>query len=423
MSRIRRRRIVSALLVVAVISGEAVLTSFASPRGSAPPPTPVPPHGSLSPFPRSLRTPADPTVAPALSARSALLADLTTGDVMDEKASDEPVPIASLTKLMTALIAMKRTQPSDTVTVDARAVFRRRDYGWSSTIGLKPGERINVENLLYAMMLGSANDAALALAIDIAGSEEAFVRLMNAQARRLDMRRTVFFSSTGLDDRGRSTARDLLRLVRVLDAVDGFDRITATRFRAIPAPQGRDRRIQNRNALLWLYPGTFGTKTGSTARAGACLIASAARGERRLVAIVLGAPHESFSDAAALLAYGFGGFTQRTLASDGGDEGTLAIRGGAVPVVAGAALTALVPTASLDSLRQRISVDPRAAFPPAPGSRIGTLVVSIPGLTIGSVPLLVSVVPPPPASLGPWWVRAGMSVGRSVAGAIRAISS
>ncbi|HEU0317197.1 MAG TPA: hypothetical protein VFR49_07705, partial [Solirubrobacteraceae bacterium] len=177
------------------------------------------------------------------------------------------------------------------------------------------------------------------------------------------------------------------------------------------------------NALLWLYPGTFGTKTGSTARAGSCLIASAQRGGRRLVAIVLGAPRESFSDAAALLAYGFGGFTQRTLASDGGDEGTLAIRGGAVPVVSGAALTALVPTASLDHLRQRVAVDPHAAFPPAAGSRVGTLVVSIPGHTIGSVPLLVSVVPPPPASRGPWWVRAGMSVARSVASAVRAISS
>src|SRR5207247_8934546 len=90
---------------------------------------------------------------------------------------------------------------------------------------------------------------------------------------------------------------------------------------------------------------------------------------------------------------------------------------------AGAALTALVPTVSLDHLRQRISVDPHAAFQPAPGSRIGTLVVSIPGLTIGSVPLLVSVVPPPPASPGRWWVRAGVSVARSGAGAIRAISS
>jgi D-alanyl-D-alanine carboxypeptidase (penicillin-binding protein 5/6) len=237
------------------------------------------------------------------------------------------------------------------------------------------------------------------------------------------MRRTVFFSSTGLDDRGRSTARDLLSLVRAVDGIDGFDRITATRFRAIPAPGGRDRRIQNRNALLWLYPGTFGTKTGSTQRAGSCLIASAARGDRRLVAVVLGAPHDPFSDAAALLAYGFGGFTQRILASDGGDEGTLAIRGGAVPVVAGAQLTALIPTASIDHLRQRISAYPHAAFPPAPGSRVGTLVVSTPELTIGSVPLIVSVVPPPSASSGPWWSRAGISIGRSIAGAIRAISS
>src|SRR5437762_712843 len=153
-----RRRIVTALLVVAVLSGEAVLTSFAAPRGSAPPPTPVPPHGSLSPFPRSLTTPADPAAAPVVLARSALLADLATGDVLDEKAADRPVPIASLTKMMTALITLERTQLSDTITVDPRAVFRRRDYGASSTLGLRPGERTSVENLLYAMLLGSAND-------------------------------------------------------------------------------------------------------------------------------------------------------------------------------------------------------------------------------------------------------------------------
>jgi D-alanyl-D-alanine carboxypeptidase (penicillin-binding protein 5/6) len=422
-TRILRRRVVTAMLVIAVVSGEAILTSFASPRGTEPPPTPVPPRGSLSQFPTSLTTPADATGAPTLTARSALLADLDSGDVMDEKAADQPVPIASLTKIMTALITLERTRLIDMVTVDPRAVFARRDYGANSTIGLKAGERISVENLLYAMMLGSANDAALALAIHIAGSEQAFLRVMNARARRLGMRRTVFFSSTGLDDRGRSTARDLLRLIRVTDAIDGFDRITATRFRTIPAPQGRDRRIQNRNALLWLYPGAFGTKTGSTLVAGSCLIASAARGDRRLVAIVLGAPHDPFSDAAALLAYGFGGFTRRTLASEGSDEGTLAIRGGAVPVVAGAELTALIPTALIDHLRQRISADPHAAFPPAPGSRVGTLVVSVPGLTIGSAPLIVSVVPPPPASAGPWWARAGISLGRSIVGAVRAVSS
>jgi D-alanyl-D-alanine carboxypeptidase (penicillin-binding protein 5/6) len=410
------------MLVIAVVSVEAGFTSFASPHGDVPPPTPVPPHGSLSPFPTSLRTPAEPTNAPTLTARSALLADLVSGAIMDEKAVDQRVPIASLTKIMTALITLERTRLADVVSVDPRAVFRRHDFGASSILGLRAGERISVENLLYAMMLGSANDAALALAIHIAGSEQAFVEVMNARAHRLGMRDTIFYSSTGLDDRGRSTAGDLLRLVRAAGSVAGFDRITATRFRTIPASQGPDRRIQNRNALLWLYPGTFGTKTGSTLLAGSCLIASAARGGRRLVAIVLGAPHDPFSDAAALLAYGFDGFTERTLASEGSDEGALAIRGGTVPVVAGAELSALIPTTSIDHLRERISADPHAAFPPIPGSRVGTLIVSIPGHTIGSVPLIVSTVPPPPASSGPWWARAGMSLGRSIAGAVRALS-
>jgi hypothetical protein len=100
----------------------------------------------------------------------------------------------------------------------------------------------------------------------------------------------------------------------------------------------------------------------------------------------------------------------------------LAIRGGAVPVVAGAELSALIPTASIDRLGERISADPHAAFPPVPGSRVGTLLVSIPGHTIGSVPLIVSAVPPPPASSGPWWARAGTSLGRSIVGAVRALS-
>ena len=206
------------MLVIGVVSAEAGLTSFASPHGDAPPPTPVPPHGSLSPFPTSLTTPTDATVAPTLTARSALLADLTSGDVMDEKAADQPVPIASLTKIMTALIAFERTRLSDKVTVDPHAVFGRRDYGASSTLGLRAGERITVEDLLYAMMLGSANDAAVGTR-DPYRRERAGVRpgheRAGASARHASYR--VLFS-TGLDDRGRSTARDLLRLVRAVEA-------------------------------------------------------------------------------------------------------------------------------------------------------------------------------------------------------------
>jgi len=422
-SPVRRRRFVAAFLVLAVVAGSATLTSVAAPNTAVPPPTPVPPKGSLSPFPTALATPTNAMRAPAIEARSALLADLTTGTLMDASSPDLRVPIASLTKVMTALITLDRTDPDDVVTVDPRAVFEKGDYGASSTLGLQAGERITVENLLYAMLLGSANDAAVALAIHIAGSEDAFVRMMNARAQRLGMRHTEFRSANGLDDRGGSTARDLLVLVRAADATDGFAAITATKVRSIPAPHGPARRIQNRNALLWLYPGAFGTKTGSTALAGSCLIASAQRDGRRLVAIVLGAHGEAFSDAAALLNYGFDGFTEQTFAAAGADEGTLRIRGGAVPVVAAAELRALVPTSTLGSVRRRLVASPGAAFPPPPGSRVGTLTVSIPGLTIGSVPLVVSAVPPPPSSGGPWWARAAGAVGRAVAGAVRAVGS
>jgi D-alanyl-D-alanine carboxypeptidase (penicillin-binding protein 5/6) len=422
-STLFRRRLVAAGVVVALVAGPAALTSLAAPRTATPPPTPVPPKGSLSPFPTALATPHDAMRPPVVAARSAILADLTTGALMDAKAPNIALPIASLTKIMTALITLDRTDPGDVVTVDPRAVFRRGDYGANSTLGLRAGEHITVENLLYGMLLGSANDAAVALAIDIAGSEDAFIHAMNARATRIGMRDTEFRSVNGLDDAGHSTARDLLTLVRAAEATDGFDRITSTRERTIAAPSGPPRRIQNRNALLWLYPGAFGTKTGTTAGAGACVIASAARDGRRLVAIVLHAQGEAFSDAAALLNYGFEGFTQRSFATVGADEGTLRIRGGEVPVVAGQDLTALVPTRTLGSVRRRVVASPDAAFPPAPGSEVGTLTVSVPGLTIGSVPLLVSTVPPPPATSGPWWARAAGSIGRAVAGAIDAMAS
>jgi D-alanyl-D-alanine carboxypeptidase (penicillin-binding protein 5/6) len=223
-------------------------------------------------------------------------------------------------------------------------------------------------------------------------------------------------------DRGYSTVSDLLRLVRAADAVPGFDELTSSRFRSIPAPRGPDRRIQNRNALLWLYPGAIGTKTGSTAGAGFCVVGSAERSGRRLVAVVLGSPHEPFSDAASLLNYGFEGFTQRTFLHEGDDLGSVSIRGGTVPVVAGATLSALILTSAIDRATIELLVAPDAAFPPAPDERIGSVRVSVPGLTVGVVPLVVPAVPPPPPATGPWWARAAGAVGRSLTGAVDALA-
>ena len=407
------------LAIVAGLAMQLFLLGSASADRSGPPPTPVPPRGSPSPFPQSLDTPADAVAVPRIEAPAAILADLDDGQVMFAKAPEVRRPIASLTKVMTALIVLDRRSLDDTVTVPPDAVFDDDDYGASSTLGLEAGERRTVRELLDGLMLQSANDAAVALAIDVSGTEQRFVALMNERARALGMSETQFFSPNGLDDRGRSTARDLLVLTRAAIGEQGFGSIVGSRFRTIEAPAGRPRRVQNRNALLWLYPGATGVKTGSTAAAGYCLIATAERGGRNLVAIVLGDRNEPFSEAATLLDHGFKGFTQESFVSSGEAIGTVAIRGGAVPVEARRSIEALVPTAHVDRVRERVAVAPSAVFPPAPGERVGTISFTVPGVSLGSSPLVVSEIPaPPPAGDDPWWMRAADAVGRAVGDAL-----
>jgi D-alanyl-D-alanine carboxypeptidase (penicillin-binding protein 5/6) len=413
---------VHAGILVSVVAGlglQLALLGTASAERSGPPPTPVPPRGSPSPFPQTLDTPSDGVAPPRIGALSAVLADLDDGQVMFAKAPEIRRPIASLTKVMTALIVLDRLALDEVVVVSPDAVFEDDDFGASSTLGLRAGERRTVRELLDALMLQSANDAAVALAIEVSGSQQRFVELMNGRAHSLGLRDTVFFSPNGLDDRGRSTARDLLALTRAAASQPGFSRIVGSRFRTIPSPSGPPRRVQNRNALLWLYPGATGVKTGYTAGAGFCLIATAERDGRRLVAIVLGDRDEPFSDAAALLDHGFEGFRQETFVHAGEAIGTVAIRGGAVPVAAERAVTALVPTAGSDRVRRQVVVSPEALFPPALGERVGAIKVTVPGVSLGSSPLLVSEVPPPPATGDdPWWVRAAGAVGDAVGDAI-----
>jgi D-alanyl-D-alanine carboxypeptidase (penicillin-binding protein 5/6) len=413
---------VHAGILVSVVAGlglQLALLGTASAERSGPPPTPVPPRGSPSPFPQTLDTPSDGVAPPRIGALSAVLADLDDGQVMFAKAPEIRRPIASLTKVMTALIVLDRLALDEVVVVSPDAVFEDDDFGASSTLGLRAGERRTVRELLDALMLQSANDAAVALAIEVSGSQQRFVELMNGRAHSLGLRDTVFFSPNGLDDRGRSTARDLLALTRAAASQPGFSRIVGSRFRTIPSPSGPPRRVQNRNALLWLYPGATGVKTGYTAGAGFCLIATAERDGRRLVAIVLGDRDEPFSDAAALLDHGFEGFREETFVHAGEAIGTVAIRGGAVPVAAERAVTALVPTAELDRVRRQVVVSPEALFPPALGERVGAIKVTVPGVSLGSSPLLVSEVPPPPAAGDdPWWARAVDAVGDALGDAV-----
>jgi D-alanyl-D-alanine carboxypeptidase (penicillin-binding protein 5/6) len=334
--------------------------------------------------------------------------------------ADRERPIASLTKLMTALLVLRRADAGGVVTVSENAANSVGGVGISQ-LGLETGERITVEQLLYALLLQSANDAAVALAEHVSGSVDAFVKAMNAQAERLGMRHTRFYSPNGLDDRGYSTALDLARLARAVFAYPMFERIATTRFRTISSPEGPPREIQNRNVLLWLYPGAIGGKTGYTSAAGFCVVAAARREGIPLVAVVLGAPGEPFSDAAALLNFGFSAFDIRRLVRAGEPFDAVSVQGREVAVEAARDLDALVRADA--TIRYTVVPSDRVAYPPPLGQRVATLRVSTGSGQIRGIPLLVSGVPPPPpaAAPGPWWSRAGRAVIDALSSALSAV--
>jgi D-alanyl-D-alanine carboxypeptidase (penicillin-binding protein 5/6) len=391
----------------------AALAQSTATASDTPPPTPVVLPGgrtTMSPFPTVLHTPEPSAGRPEIRAAAAILADMDTGQVLYAHFPDKRRPVASVTKIMTALLVIERTDPTDVVTVSANAAGDGRSPGISE-LGLLEGEQVRVGELLYALMLQSANDAAIALAEHVSGSVNAFVADMNDRARRLGLQNTEFFSPNGLDDRGYSSARDLVAMTRAAYDHPGFASVVATRFHEVPSPGGvPPRMVQNRNVLLWLYPGAVGVKTGFTSAAGFCVVATAERDGLGLVSVVLGEPGEPFSEAATLLDYGFAAFEQREVLREGDPLGTVQIDRHAVPVAAGGSLEGLVPTDA--KVRRTIALDADAAFPPFPGEAVGTVTVSVPGMRIGDEPLVVTAVPapPPPEEAGPWWRRALSSV-------------
>jgi D-alanyl-D-alanine carboxypeptidase (penicillin-binding protein 5/6) len=240
---------------------------------------------------------------PELSAPSAVLIEASTGEVLHGRAADKRRAIASLTKLMTALLTMEHAELGDRVTA--------ADYVAApieSKLSLRPGERLSVADLLRGLMLESANDAAVTLAQHVAGTRAAFVRRMNQRARQLKLRDTHFTNEIGLDEAGNySSAHDLARLAIELRR-HSFVRKVADRTSATLSTGYRERTIRNRNTLLTKDRRVNGLKTGHTAMAGYVLVGSRTQRRITLVSVVLGTPSMAArdSDTLALLRWGVG---------------------------------------------------------------------------------------------------------------------
>jgi D-alanyl-D-alanine carboxypeptidase (penicillin-binding protein 5/6) len=350
---------------------------------SIPPPTPVPPDGSPSPYPTALATPPPSAELPEVDAATASLADLDSGRVLFQKEAKAPRPIASLTKIMTALLVIERTRPTEIVEASENASAQS-----GAELGLQPGERRTVRELLIALLLQSANDAAVALAEHVSGTVEVFVDAMNQRAIELGMRNTEFRSPSGLDDSGHSTARDLLRLASEAFLDPTFAEIAATRFAKVPSDDGEPRRLQNRNALLWLYEGTIGGKTGYTGAAGFCLVAAAERDGLRLATVVLGAPEQAFSQAAEILNHGFAAWEREPVVGLGDPLDPFSIDGATVPVEADATLSVLVPEGSV--VESEIEQAPGLSLPVEQGEVVGSLEATSAGQVLGEVELIAA---------------------------------
>jgi serine-type D-Ala-D-Ala carboxypeptidase (penicillin-binding protein 5/6) len=238
---------------------------------------------------------------PPLRARSAILVDAHTGRVLWALRPHRRRAIASTTKIMTALLALHRLPFHSRVTIDPRATRVPLIKE-----GLRPRERVRVWKLLYGLLLYSGNDDATALAIAAGGSRRGFLALMNDEARRLGLRDTHFNTPSGaLDSRNFSTAWDLAALTRYALRDARFRRIIRTRIKRVrwSAPTYAKEYV-NKNPLLGRYRGANGVKTGYTAKAGHCLVASAKRGPVELIAVVLRSGN-TYGDARRLLDLGF----------------------------------------------------------------------------------------------------------------------
>ena len=320
-----------------------------------------------------------PVKAGAISAECAILIDAQTGRVLYEKQAEEKSLIASTTKIMTALVICEQTNVLDRVKIPKEAVGIE-----GSSMYLKEGEVLTVQELLYGLMLQSGNDAAVALAIYCGGTVEGFTELMNDKAHRLGMTQSHFANPNGLDSPGNySTARDMALLTAYAMQNPIFAQTVSTKTITIG-----ERCLRNHNKLLWQLEGANGVKTGYTNAAGRILISSVTRMGRQLIAVTFNDPND-WQDHKDLIEDGFSRFTVQKLIQKGQTLGQLELAGGQEESVD---LIAAEDFSYSLAQGERVTISlPEAGFayaPVAEGEEAGFAHILVDGTAVAKVPLV-----------------------------------
>ncbi len=331
------------------------------------------------------------------NAKSYILIDAGSGDVLAEKNADEQLPCASVAKIMSILLFMEaeetgRLSLSDTATVSDRAASMG---GTQAFLDVKSTHK--VEDLLKAAIVCSANDATVALAEKTAGSEEAFVEMMNKKAGALGIS-TTFVNATGLGDEQKISARDAATICQQLVKHDLFYKWSSIWMENYVHPDGRETEMVNQNRLVRYYEGCDGIATGSSGAAGYCIAATVKRSGGRFIYVALGAPNSSirFDNAKAAFDYAFAGFTAKTIVTEGQKLGSdLAITGGTVPfidVYAGQGFSTLIEKGKEAALEKELVLLENIAAPIEKGQVLGYLRILLDGAEIGRVDVVAGDV-------------------------------
>lgn len=343
--------------------------------------------------------PAQASGVPSVQARAYIVQSSVDGHTLAARDADVPRPMASITKLMTALVALEHLSLDEVVTVPAVAA-----RVGESSLGLRAGQRVGVRDLLVGTLVPSANDAATALAVAAAGSEARFVALMNRKARELGLRHTRYRNPHGLDQPGHvSTARDVAGLLRAALRVPEI-----RRFAGMSRARLSDGRVvESTDNLLGRFAGIVGGKTGHTSLAGWSQVAFARRGGVGITAAVLGSASEAQRDGelAALLRFGLQSYRTARVIDPGRTYASVPVGWGEPPVRAVAPRAILRPTSIERPLRERVVVPAVAALPVLAGQRLGTIVVTDGSRVVARSPLVAATSRPAPSpGVRAWWV-------------------